>query len=213
MKRILCYGDSNTWGYVAGSGARYPYNVRWTGVAQRELGNEYIILEEGLNGRTSVFDNPFSPWRSGIDYLMPCLITHKPIDMVVVMLGTNDLRWTTAFGASEGVRRIIKQIKWAAHLEESSDIFVDEVKILVVSPIHAHELLMHSINEFHHVYPERSCEFAKHYSRMAKETGCEFLDATLYAEPSEADGIHMKQESHECLGRAIAQKVREMLED
>ena len=92
MKRILCYGDSNTWGYIAGSGKRYPHDVRWTGVVQRELGEGYQVLEEGLVGRTTVFDNPFAPWRNGIDYLMPCLITHKPIDLIIVMLGSNDLR-------------------------------------------------------------------------------------------------------------------------
>ena len=211
MRRILCYGDSNTWGYTAGTGVRYAHDVRWTGVLQRELGEEYKVLEEGLNGRTSVFDNPFSPWRSGIDYLMPCLITHKPIDVIVVMLGTNDLRWTTAFGASEGVRRIVKQIKWAAHLEESSDIFADQTRILVVSPILAHEVMKHSANEFHHVYPERSREFAKHFAKMAEETGCDFLDAAVYAEPSEVDGLHMTKESHERLGVAIAKKVQEML--
>ena len=70
MKQILCYGDSNTWGYTAGTGVRYPHDVRWTGVMQRELGSEYTVLEEGLNGRTSVFDNPFSPHRSGISYLV-----------------------------------------------------------------------------------------------------------------------------------------------
>jgi len=211
MRRILCYGDSNTWGYTAGTGVRYAHDVRWTGVLQRELGAKYKVLEEGLNGRTSVFDNPFSPWRSGMDYLMPCLITHKPIDLIVVMLGTNDLRWTSAYGASEGVRRIVKQIRWAAHLEESSGIFADEARILVVSPIRAHEMLKTSANEFYRAYPERSLAFSAHFAKMAQETGCGFLDAALYAEPSDADGLHMTMDSHERLGAAIAKKVQEML--
>ena len=212
MKRILCYGDSNTWGYIAGSGKRYPHDVRWTGVVQRELGEGYQVLEEGLVGRTTVFDNPFAPWRNGIDYLMPCLITHKPIALIIVMLGSNDLRWTTAFGSSEGARRIVGQIKLSAHMEGNS-IFTDKPEILVVAPIHAHENLKYMVDEFKQLYPERSLRFAEHYARMAKETGCAFLDAALYVEPSEIDGLHMTQESHERLGLAIAQKVKDLLEE
>lgn len=213
MRRILCYGDSNTWGYTAGTGVRYPHDVCWTGVMQRELGAEYTVLEEGLNGRTSVFDNPFSPYRSGVAYLLPCLLTHRPLDVIVVMLGTNDLRWTTAFGASEGVRRIVKEIKLAAHLEESSSVFADQTRILVVSPILAHPRMEGpEFNEVHRLYPARSREFAAHFAKMAAETGCDFLDAAQFAEPSEVDGLHMTQESHARLGKAIADKVREMLE-
>jgi len=212
MKQILCYGDSNTWGYTPGTCQRLPHDVRWTGVLQKELGADYAVLEEGLNGRNTVYSE--SGTRCGIDYLMTCLITHKPIDAVVLMLGTNDLRWTDAHGAAEGVRRIIKQLHDAAELVESSAIFTTEKpRILLVSPIHAHEVLnQKEPGDYHIGYPEKSLEFARYYEKLALETGCEFLDASLYGEPSTIDGLHMTLDSHPRLGKAVADKVRGMLE-
>ena len=97
MKTILCYGDSNTYGYNPANGMRYPKNVRWPGCLGILLGNEYEVIEEGCNGRTTVFDDPIEGWKNGLDYLRPCLNTHKPIDLVIMMLGSNDLK--EVFGA------------------------------------------------------------------------------------------------------------------
>ena len=104
MKNILCYGDSNTWGYIPGGKGRYEYAVRWTGAAQRLLGDGYRIIEEGLNGRTTVFDSPFDgSVLNGTSHLMCCLMSHAPPDAVVIMLGTNDLMHShTAWEASRG---------------------------------------------------------------------------------------------------------------
>src|SRR5659263_446679 len=91
-KTILCYGDSNTWGFVPGSeGERFLWEVRWPGVLQAELGSEYRVIEEGLSGRTTVLDNPLEAYRNGREYLLPCLHSHQPLDLVVIFLGTNDL--------------------------------------------------------------------------------------------------------------------------
>jgi len=98
-KTILCYGDSNTWGFAAELQpadksylARYPEEVRWTGVLQALLGEGCRVVEEGLNARVSVWDDVTWPDRNGLKYLRPCLNTHAPIDLVVLMLGTNDLK-------------------------------------------------------------------------------------------------------------------------
>ena len=89
---ILCYGDSNTWGFVPGSeGERFSWEERWPGVLQGELGADYRVIEEGLSGRTTVLDNPLEPYRNGREYLLPCLQSHQPLDLVVIFLGTNDL--------------------------------------------------------------------------------------------------------------------------
>ena len=92
MTTILCYGDSNTYGYNPVNGLRYPKDVRWTGVLQKMLGEEYEVIEEGCNGRTTVFEDAKEPWKAGLGYLRPCLNTHKPIDFVIMMLGSNDLK-------------------------------------------------------------------------------------------------------------------------
>ena len=98
MKTILCFGDSNTWGFDPDATASSPYpirhahDVRWTGVLARELGQEFHVIEEGQNGRTTVHEDPIVQHRNGRTYLPPCLESHKPIDLVVLMLGTNDLK-------------------------------------------------------------------------------------------------------------------------
>lgn len=94
MKTVLCYGDSNTYGYDPSDGFRYPESVRWTCRLQKLLGDDYRIIEEGCNGRTTVFDDPIESWKNGRDYLKPCLNSHKPIDIVILMLGSNDLKET-----------------------------------------------------------------------------------------------------------------------
>ena len=113
MKTILCYGDSNTYGFNPANGLRYPKSVRWTGRLQELLGNNYIIIEEGCNGRTTIFDDPIDGWKNGLSYLKPCLNTHKPIDIVILMLGSNDLKSTfhaSAEEISKGAKRLIEEI-------------------------------------------------------------------------------------------------------
>jgi lysophospholipase L1-like esterase len=92
MKAILCYGDSNTWGYDPVTKGRFPRDMRWTGVLRQSLGDDYLVIEEGLNGRTTVWDDPIEGYKNGAAYLVPCLTTHRPLDLVIIMLGTNDLK-------------------------------------------------------------------------------------------------------------------------
>ena len=99
MKTILCYGDSNTWGYEPATKERYSRAERWTGILQRELGAGYYVVEEGLNGRTTVWDDPIEGYKNGKEQLIPCLTSHKPIDLVTIMLGTNDLKRRFSLGA------------------------------------------------------------------------------------------------------------------
>lgn len=213
MRRILCYGDSNTWGYIPASGTRYAPDVRWTGVAQRLLGSDYTLIEEGMNGRTTVYENPLSPGRNGMEYLLACLVSQKPLDMAVVMLGTNDLRWTDGYGAADGARRLVRQIRLYSHLEESSPIFVNGPRILLVAPILAHESINErDVVERRYSFPQKSRDFARAYEAVAKELGVDFLDAALYAKPSAKDGLHMEPEDHRALGEAMARKIREMME-
>ena len=101
MKTVLCYGDSNTWGYNPTTGDRFGRDERWAGVLRRTLGEGYLVIEEGLNGRTTVWDDPLEDGRKGKVYLPPCLETHKPLDLVIIMLGTNDLKQRFSAPASD----------------------------------------------------------------------------------------------------------------
>ncbi|MEK4239293.1 GDSL-type esterase/lipase family protein [Paenibacillus sp. FSL H7-0714] len=110
MKRtIVCFGDSNTWGYDAETDQRFNDEIRWTGLLHAELGDAYRVIEEGLPGRTSVSDDPLFEGLAGISYLYPCLMSHAPLDLVVIMLGTNDTKEIfalTSYNIAQGIVRL-----------------------------------------------------------------------------------------------------------
>jgi lysophospholipase L1-like esterase len=110
MPIIVAFGDSNTWGYDPATGGRFPRAQRWPGVLQRGLGPDFEVIAEGLNGRTTVHDDPIEPYRSGADALPPCLMSHAPIDLLILALGCNDLKKRfslSPFDIAEGARRLI----------------------------------------------------------------------------------------------------------
>lgn len=101
-RTVLCFGDSNTYGSIPGvAGGRYDREIRWSGVLARELGDGWRVIEEGLPGRTTVFDDPLSPYRRAADYLPPCLGSHAPLDVAIIFLGTNDLKARFAAGPTD----------------------------------------------------------------------------------------------------------------
>ena len=208
MKNILCYGDSNTWGYIPGGKGRYDINTRWTGVAGQLLGDEYRIIEEGLNGRTTVFDSPFDAELNGKKHLMCCLMSHAPLDCAVIMLGTNDLMhnhmaWEACRGCIMLTRMVLNS---ALYFTESKP------KVLLVSPILIGENIAKTDSSpLAYIGREESLKFAPLYKQAAERLNVEFLDAALYAPTSEVDNEHMEAEGHRTLGEAIANKLRNML--
>ena len=213
MKTILCYGDSNTWGYIPNSGLRFDEQTRWTGVLGRELGEGYRILEDGINGRTTVWNHPFEEYRSGVDGLGYSLHRSKPIDLMILMLGTNDLNYTDAFGVYKGLNVLVRRILNAEACYPSIEkVFRNGPKLLLVSPI----LLDADISR---VRPELhvsgryqdSCKFAMYTRRLAEEYGIAWMDAAEFAHPDPQDCLHMDAQNHLALGKAIAEKVRTLL--
>ena len=188
MRHILCYGDSNTWGYTPGSGERHAPDVRWTGVLRRRLGEGWEVLEEGMNGRTTVFDNPMSPGRNGSAYLLTCLETHKPLDLVILMLGTNDLRFTDAWGAAEGAAALVKKVRLYNHMEESTHIFPGKPRILLIAPILAHaDLDNRDVIGRWRSYPQKSNQLHSFLSYYLPTT-LKILRAYAQLEDQEVDG-------------------------
>ena len=114
MKEILCFGDSNTHGYMPGVGTRYPLDVRWSGRLAGLLGEGYHVVEEGLDGRTTAFEDELQPWRSGLGYIGGCVKSHAPLDLIIIMLGTNDAKTRYGVSAEEigfGLRELIAKIE------------------------------------------------------------------------------------------------------
>ncbi len=216
MKTILCFGDSNTWGFdpVATSSSPYPMrhapDVRWTGVLASELGQEYRVIEEGQNGRTTLHEDPIMGHRNGRVYLPPCLESHKPIDLVVLMLGTNDLKTMFNLPAGEiaaGVGILAKLI-----LQSESGPKAAAPKLLIVCPPvvldtpHLPDLAEKFVNA-----APKSKRFPSYYQAVAALLGCAFLNAQDHVSTSPLDGLHLEAPEHAKLGKAMAVVVKRAL--
>lgn len=214
MKRVLCYGDSNTWGYTPGSGVRFPADVRWTGVAAGLLQDQCVLLEDGLNGRTTVFDDPYADFRNAKKGLGYSLCAQAPIDLLVLCLGTNDLKFTNVIGAKKGLESLLRQIGLDDACFDAAmiPIFTQGPKVLVISPITLHPDIstLRPESSMADKYPD-STRFAHYYQAVAQAHGMYFLDAAQYASASPADCIHMDAQSHQRLGQAVAEKIQAIL--
>ena len=209
MKSVLCYGDSNTYGFDPSTGFRYAENVRWTGRLQSLLGPEYKVIEEGCNGRTTVFEDPVEGWKTGLSYLRPCLNTHKPVDIVIMMLGTNDLKevfHASAEDIARGVETLVRNIK---EFSSSKQGFVPE--IILVSPAEIGDGIRNSgfYGSFTESAVERSREFPKWYKKVADENGCIFVNAAEYIQPSSIDSVHLAPEAHATLAEILYKELAE----
>jgi lysophospholipase L1-like esterase len=213
MQTILCFGDSNTWGYDPAATARslfpirYAPDVRWTGVLAKELGADFRVIEEGQNGRTTVHDDPIAPAsRNGRQVLPVILESHKPLDLVVMMLGSNDLKTLfnlppqdIALGASLLVKMILQS--------DASPAGKAPQVLLVCPPAianldHLPDIAARIVNGREH-----SLQLPKYYEAVAKLHGVHYLNSQEHTVPSQVDGVHLDAEIHTSLGKAVAAKV------
>lgn len=211
MKSVLCYGDSNTWGTatVPRPDGRYAPHERWPGVLKAALGEDWLVIEEGLPGRTTVSDDPVEgDDKNGRTYLLPCLNSHKPLDVVIVMLGTNDLKARfnkSAWEIAAGVGRLLDMIRTASNIGRGGK----PPAILLVCPPPTRDSLPGYADMFAGA-PPKSREMAGQYRRIAKIAGAQFLDAGTVIQSSAVDGFHLDPEAHLALGAAIASLVRDL---
>jgi len=204
MGSILAFGDSNTWGLIPGTKKRYPWGVRWTSLVQEEL-KENRIIEDGLCGRTTVFEDQLRPFRKGAEVLPLTLEGNYPLDGAIIMLGTNDCK--TMFNASEHVIGLGLE----KCLDELEKYLLPE-QILVISPISLGEDVWRPEKdpEFDSSSVETSINLRQEYERIAKRRGNRFLAASDVAGASIVDDEHMDEEGHKALAFAIVQKLSEM---
>lgn len=202
MKQILCFGDSNTWGLIPGTKERFPWGIRWTSILQEKYGSEARIIEEGLCGRTTVFEDELRVGRKGIDTLKVLLESHAPLDEVVLMLGTNDCKSyynVSAKVIAKGMKRCVDLVKDLAPM----------AKILLVSPINLGDKVYYE--EYDPEFNEKSVIVSKalkrEYSSIAKIENIDFLAASDYANPSDDDQEHLNIAGHSALADAIYDKI------
>lgn len=203
MTTIVCFGDSNTYGYNPETGMRYPKNIRWTGILQQMLGKNADVIEEGCNGRTTVFVDPDEPWKTGRPYLKPCLHSHRVVDYLVLMLGSNDLK--TVFHASaediaQGMETLIQDTYAYCSLKQTV-----RPRILLVSPHLIGKGITTSAfaGHFDETAPERSAGLAPLYRALAEKYGCLYLNAAEYIQASAEDSLHLTPDAHMLLARQV----------
>lgn len=217
MKNILVFGDSNTWGYdylsympEVGSAQRMAFDERWPGRVQLLLGSEYRIIENALNARTNMQEDPYFPNRHGLKSLQVALDANAPLDLVVIQMGCNELKHMfnlTAGMIAFGVEKLVQACK-ASYYNYPAP------KVLVIAPAPTHPKIaeMQFGFSFGPDAYAKSCAFSKEYRVMAERNGCGFIDcAALSFEINNVDGLHYAKADHAKLAPVVADKIREML--
>ncbi len=208
MTVIVAFGDSNTWGYDPATGARLPPATRWTGVMAAALGSDHRVIEEGLNGRTTVFLDPIEPDRRGADYLPPCLRSHAPLDLVIIALGCNDMKARFNVSAAEIAFGAERLVVMALAEPVGPDGLPPRLLLVAPPPI---AKLSNFADMFRGAEP-KSRELAARYAEVAERRGVGFVDAGQFIHCSDLDGIHYEADQHAALGHALAEAARIVLE-
>jgi lysophospholipase L1-like esterase len=212
MPSVLCFGDSNTWGAatVPRPDDRYASEERWPGVVRTELGAGWLVVEEGLGGRTSVSDDPVEGLeKNGFTYLLPCLGSHRPLDWVVIMLGTNDLKarfnkspWEVAAGVGR-LLQLARQAEWGRGGKPPEVLAVCPPSFAPLTEKFA-GLFAGGVEKSRHLAPE--------IQKAAAANGARFLDANTVAKSSAFDGIHLDPDAQLAIGKAVAAEIRKVAE-
>ena len=207
MYEILCFGDSNTWGYNPATRERFPRDTRWTGVMQAALGRDFHVIEEGLNGRTTVWEDPVEGDKMGKRHLPPCLESQAPLDLVVLMLGTNDTKQRYSAPPTDiarGVGVLLDVISHSAAGREGK-----APPVLLMAPVPLGRLT--DFDQMFQGGAEKSKALAPLYAALARERGCAFFDAGSVIRCSDKDGVHFEAPAHRTLGEAVAREVTKAL--
>lgn len=204
-RSILCFGDSNTWGMKPGSPERYDFSSRWPGVCEAALAADWRVVEEGLPGRTTMLEDPIEGplvSRSGIRYLPPCLASHMPVRVFVLMLGTNDLKRRFGLEAVDIVQGIDQILTYALRVGASAD---PPMRALLVAPVPIDPVGDGAI--LFEDGARKSRGLAPGCERLAEKHGCGFIDAGDHCAVSPIDGVHLDEVAHRQLGLAIAAAI------
>lgn len=206
MRRILCYGDSNTFGTgpmrSLADDPIHPKTVRWPGVMAAELGDGWDVVVEGLPGRTTVFDDPVEgEYRNGLRSFRAILESHRPLDLLIIKLGTNDLKQRFNLGPQDVALGVARLLKDASRLE-----IVERTLVICPAPVKERG----DLAEIFRGAEARAVGLSEQMARFALENGAAFLDAGAHVAVDPADGVHLSAKSHGVLGRAVADKVREL---
>jgi lysophospholipase L1-like esterase len=192
MKTVLCFGDSNTWGYVPGSDSeRFPRESRWPVRLAAALGGEWEVIAEGLNGRTASMDSPTADGRNGLTYLVPCLQSHMPVDLLVIYLGTNDVSDRFRLPDADAALAVARLLRAARASEAGPGGGAPDVLVVAPPPFEGHEL-------------------GPHYAEICTRLGCSFLDLDGVTRYSDVDPFHLDADGQAAVAIAVEESLRRM---
>lgn len=207
-RTILCFGDANTHGYNSSSDRRFSETERWTCLLEKYLGSEYRIISEGLAGRTTVFDDPILEGVNGFPYLFPCLMSHEPIDLLIIMLGTNDVKErfsTTPENVAKGLERLARKAI------DTKSAWRSKPRILLIAPPPIEDGYENTLasGEMGRGCAAKSRALAPLYKNVSRRIGCQFLDAGSVAgiEMYPYDHMHLSMMGHELLARKLSDLI------
>jgi len=190
MKTIVCFGDSNTYGHIPGSdGQRYPRDIRWPARLATALAEDAEVISEGLSGRNATIESPVAEGRNGLPYLVPCLRSHAPVNILVIFLGTNDAYWLEPLIVAQSIGRLVKAARSA---EAGPDRGAPGILVVCPPPFGGHVL-------------------APSYREVCDALGCELLDLDGVAPYSPVDGTHLDEDGHIAVANAVEAHIRQML--
>lgn len=209
QKNILCFGDSNTWGAPPDGGARYDRATRWPALLQRQLGDAYYVIEEGLPGRTTVWDDPISGSKNGLEQIVPLVLSHMPLDLLIIFLGTNDLKRRFNVSAVEIARSVGRLTKVA--LDASRLPAAKPLEVLVLCPPQIVNLNDRTFLDVWGGAAEKSRQLASELAVFCKDNAIHFLDTGTIVQSSPRDGVHWEAEEHQKLAIVVCGKINEIL--
>ncbi len=208
MTRILAYGDSLTWGYDPQGGGRYPSTYQWPVALQSTLGPDYVVLADGVNGRTTCLDDHSVDYcRNAAKTLGIALAAQMPLDLVLLMLGTNDLKPQFGGYAEVAVRGMQRLVQSIVRFDYALGCPVP--KVVIIAPPPSIECLQPRAGHAHRI--TQSARFATLYRELAADVGCGFFDAGSIVQSCKQDGIHLEADATRQFGQALAPVVREVL--
>ncbi|MEN3791469.1 SGNH/GDSL hydrolase family protein [Fulvimarina sp. MAC3] len=212
MKTVLAFGDSLTWGYDPQTMLRHDFFDRWPNVVGKALGHKVRVISEGLNGRTTAFDDHMVPAeRNGAKVLPTLLASHQPLDLVVIMLGTNDLKRHTGggrvFESRQGLERLIEICQTFPYQRG-----YEPPKLLLVAPPHFTSTTEPDFSLLFGHAVEESTHFRSAITKVAEEYGVTMFDASEICEASPIDGVHLDAENTRRLGEALIGPIKKLLE-
>lgn len=208
-KNILCFGDSNTWGADPACGPRFDRVTRWPCILQKELGEGFHVVEEGLCGRTTVWDDPIEGDKNGLKQLVPILKSHVPLDVLIIMLGTNDLKNRFSVSPLDVANSVNQLVETARNTFNCFDGTPPE--ILVICPPPFAPLAETPFKEMFIGGEEKSHRLATEFREVAADRGFRILNAGEVIQSSPIDGIHFEPAEHAKLGKAVAEEIRNIL--